>query len=401
MPPAGRALERLILELMDSGQPLLVAAPENPLWRAGGVLLLVLLPAVLGWLASRLAGSGGGGDAWRAHLARGRRLVRESEALVVLDEPSGGGALRMLVFKSAPALRQSEARVHYLDGAAVVQHQPVLASHVNRGMACGVALLDLARTPLLQGAAPAADDAGAVRAAVIGAGGCVLPCWLCGLSPSIAVDAVESCAEVAAAATDCFGAGSVGPALRLVVQDGATFVESAAGSYDLLFVTAGGASDLATGCLAPPTSLCSASFARHARRALRPGGVYAVNVLAPTDAGARQAVATLRERLLATGFPASGVHVACTSFRSSDGGGGAGGNVILFAALGGGRGEGGGDEGGGEPVEWAQLAGRLKGCRNPWLQALEKAESGGSGSSLVAWQTWAQFEQAAERVDRD
>jgi|EP01049_Picozoa_sp_SAG25_P012144 hypothetical protein len=116
-------------------------APD--IWKLTAVLAAVVLPALLGWLLARP--SAAGRDAMHKHRARGRVVVRDTPELMVLDEPTGDGcALRMLVLKSAPGLRQSEVCVRYSSsGKATVQHAPILASHVNRGISLGLGLLPL------------------------------------------------------------------------------------------------------------------------------------------------------------------------------------------------------------------------------------------------------------------
>ena len=346
-----------------------------------GLLALVVCPALVGWLVSRFAADGA---AMRAHRARGRITVHDSEELVVLDELQGGGALRMLVFKSDPTLRQSEVRVCYAAdteqshnvsqraASASVQHQPVLASHVNRGFSLGVGLLGAQRLPLRR-AEPHSSGAPKLNAAIIGAGGCVLPCWLCGMSPFCRVVAVESSKTVAMAATKFFGTDCVGPGLSIVVQDGCAFAEASTSQcFDLLFVTAGGSST-GQGCLlAPPRAMCTDSFLRHARRLLRPGGLYAVNILG-SQAASSKAVLELQVALHAVGFPTGGFHVACTSFRCASER-----NYILFASL------------VDEPVDRKGLLTRLRAGHNLWLQQLGIAEEQ-TEDSLVKWLTFSQF----------
>ena len=93
-----------------------------------GTALLVIVPALAGWVWSVAV-----------HQYGGRVVVHESESLVVVDEPrTGGRALRMLLFKSCPGLRQSEVTV---GPAGEVEAAGPLHSHVNRGMALGLALL--------------------------------------------------------------------------------------------------------------------------------------------------------------------------------------------------------------------------------------------------------------------
>ena len=100
-----------------------------------GTLVLVLLPGIAGW-------------AWARHVHRygsGRTVVHESAALVVCDEkrPSGG-ALRMLLFKASPTLRQSEVTIG-ADGEVELSAKTTLHSHVNRAMALGLAMLPVDR----------------------------------------------------------------------------------------------------------------------------------------------------------------------------------------------------------------------------------------------------------------
>jgi hypothetical protein len=100
-----------------------------------GTLLLALLPGLAGW-------------AWARHASRygsGRVVVHEGSSLVVVDEPRPGGrALRMLLFKASPALRQSEVTIG-AGGKVELGVGTPLHSHVNRALALGLALLPLAR----------------------------------------------------------------------------------------------------------------------------------------------------------------------------------------------------------------------------------------------------------------
>jgi hypothetical protein len=120
-----------------------------------GTLVLVLLPGLAGW-------------AWARHAQRygsGRTVVHESASLVVCDEkrPSGG-ALRMLIFKDSPTLRQSEVTIS-AGGEVELGAKTPLHSHVNRAMALGLAMLPLERVSprprcLALASDPGENDAG-------------------------------------------------------------------------------------------------------------------------------------------------------------------------------------------------------------------------------------------------
>ena len=349
--------------------------PLEPLLRPVGLLLAMLGPALLGWFLAKHLGSRPN-TALQWHRARGRKLVWESDQVAVFDEPDDSGALRMLVFKSSPDLRQSEVRVRYTGtGAPLVLQQPLLASHVNRGLAMGIGLLGPKTLPALQVSSTDKRAESNLSAVVLGAGGCVLPCWLCSLCPACRVTAVENCEEVAAAAKACFGVDGAHSTLSLKIQDGREFIEASADlSFDLVFVTAGGKSDLAPTCVAPPSAMCSVAFAGHVHRVLRPGGVYATNILAKDESDARKALSLWRTRVVNAGFAEDGLHVASTSFGGDCKGTR---NFVVFAAS------------ARDQVTKNNLLQRLHECGNPWLQKLARAER--DIDSLVEWHAWQEF----------
>jgi len=178
-----------------------------------------------------------------------------------------------------------------------------------------------------ESAAGAGGGGDGVRVAVLGAGACVLPCFVCGLSPRCGVTAVECDAEVG---RRFFAADRVeqGGQLQLLVDDGVAHVQQCARErYDALFVTAGGGGGGHQERLAPPASMATAQFYRAVLRALRPAGVCGVNVLCPTTRGGCATLRELRGALLEAGFGADGLHVAVTGAEPHC-------NFVLFALSG-------------------------------------------------------------------
>ena len=164
--------------------------------------------------------------------------------------------------------------------------------------------------------------------AVIGAGACVLPSWLASLSHSCRIAAVECSSEVIEAARRCFGLDDA--RVEVFVKEGVSFVTqlAAQGSYDAMLVTAGGMPGVGEASageqLAPPASMAGKDFAAAVLRALRPGGVYAVNILCRTEEGSVELVKRIRETFVNTGFAPAGVHVATSGARPHR-------NFLLFA----------------------------------------------------------------------
>lgn len=161
-------------------------------------------------------------------------------------------------------------------------------------------------------------DSDPLTIAVVGAGACILPGWLCSLSPHCRVAAVECSSEVIEAAQHCFGLESV-PAtqLKVYVEEGVSFVERCAhGTYDAMLVTAGSQSvldgDAAGEQLAPPASMTEKHFVAAALRALRPAGLYVVNILCRTERKSVDLVKKIRQTVVDAGFSQNSVHVAKT-----------------------------------------------------------------------------------------
>ena len=127
-----------------------------------------------------------------------------------------------------------------------------------------------------------------VRALHLGGGALTLPRYITHTRPG----SRQLVAEVDDALTDLVRASLPLPAghrIRVRAADAREVVESVReGSYDLVIA------DVFAGALTPPR-LTTAEFAAATARALRPGGIYAVNVAAgpPLDP-ARSAVATVR-----------------------------------------------------------------------------------------------------------
>eukprot|EP01043_Picozoa_sp_COSAG02_P003373 COSAG02_NODE_82_length_39723_cov_247.146650_15_plen_203_part_00 len=140
---------------------------------------------------------------------------------------------------------------------------------------------------------------------------------------------MECSGEVIEAARRCFGLNDAPPAqLQVVVEDGVSFVKRCEqGSHDALLVTAGGMAGLDESSIgeqfAPPASMSCQDFAADVLRALRPGGLYGVNVLCRTEHGSAELVKTIRETVVDAGFTA--VHVATSGSRPQR-------NFLLFAA---------------------------------------------------------------------
>jgi spermidine synthase len=182
-----------------------------------------------------------------------------------------------------------------------------------------------------------ADDGDAVTMIVVGAGACVLPSWLVSVSPRCRVSAVEYSSEVIEAAWQCFGLNSVPRSqLEVLVEEGASFVARCAPhSYDAVFVTAGGLGDAAADDagamsesseqLAPPAAMAARDFVAAVQRALRPGGLYAVNVLCRTEAAGRLLVRRIQQTMVDAGFCPAGIHVAISGQPPTR-------NFLLFAS---------------------------------------------------------------------
>jgi spermidine synthase len=127
-----------------------------------------------------------------------------------------------------------------------------------------------------------------VRALHLGGGALTLPRYLAHTRPG----SRQLVAELDDALTDLVRIHLPLPSghrIRVRAADARQVTESVRpGSYDLVI------SDVFAGALTPP-HLTTAEYAAAAARALRPGGVYAVNVAAgPSLEGARSAVATVR-----------------------------------------------------------------------------------------------------------
>src|SRR5580693_9731172 len=127
-----------------------------------------------------------------------------------------------------------------------------------------------------------------VRALHLGGGALTLPRYIAHTRPGSG----QLVAEVDDALTDLVRASLPLPAghrIRVRAADAREVVESVReGSYDLVIA------DVFAGAVTPPR-LTTAEFAAATARALRPGGIYAVNVAAgPPLEPARSAVATVR-----------------------------------------------------------------------------------------------------------
>lgn len=215
--------------------------------------------------------------------------------------------------------------------------------------------------------------------AVVGAGACVLPSWLASLSPCCRVTAVEQLAEVVVAARRCFGVDDVRPLeqLEVLVEEGTSFITRCAEhSYDAVLVTAGG--DGGGEQLAPPASMTAPGFCAAVHQALKPGGVYAANILCQTEAGERKAVRDLAHQLTEAGF--DGIHVATTGAPPHS-------NRLLFAcALG-------TDGSAADEVDAGGLVSRLVelGFENR-MGLLQRQDQLMTLPVNVAWQTWDQWD---------
>ena len=223
-------------------------------------------------------------------------------------------------------------------------------------------------------------DSDPLAIAVVGAGACVLPSWLASLSPRCRVAAVECSSEVIEAARRCFGLNDAPPArLQVLIDEGVSFVNQCArGSYDAMLVTAGGLPVLNGACsgeqLAPPASMTGKDFAAAVLRALRPGGLYAVNILCRTEEGSAELLEQIRDRLVDTGFDPGSVHVATSGARPQR-------NFLLFATA---------------PAASAAVAKEL--CATELLARYGEmvgspAEKTDDGRTLLASVRWQCFEQ--------
>jgi len=158
---------------------------------------------------------------------------------------------------------------------------------------------------------------GAVRALHIGGGGFSLPGYLTATRPGSTNVVIEIDPALIDLVERRLGVRP-GPDLRVNVRDARVALhQEPSGAYDLVIGDAFGG-------VAVPWHLTTAEFAREVRRVLRPGGVYAVNVIDNPPFGfARAETATLLDT-----FP----HVAALApprrFEGAEGG-----NFILVAGL--------------------------------------------------------------------
>lgn len=111
---------------------------------------------------------------------------------------------------------------------------------------------------------------GRSRVLVVGLGGGTFPMLVHQLLPRVVVDVVEINPVVVEVARRFFGLRE-GPQLRLVVEDGARFLEREGPPYDLIFLDAFSARGT-------PDHLKESLFFEDVRRGLAPGGVAVLNI---------------------------------------------------------------------------------------------------------------------------
>jgi spermidine synthase len=195
-------------------------------------------------------------DAVAAHIESLRELdgtvLLDTAELCVVDSPDQESqrATRTLVLKSAPALDQSVA---FLCDGALVRDE--LAMPVHRALALSMLLVSEAHSRIL----------------VIGGGGCSLPLALSMLAPHAAITVVELSAGVAHAARTLFMADADETRVRIVVADGAAFVQSVSEVFDLIIL------DAASASASPAPELATRAFMEAAHQRLADGGVLCVN----------------------------------------------------------------------------------------------------------------------------
>jgi spermidine synthase len=124
----------------------------------------------------------------------------------------------------------------------------------------------------LIGRAVARLPEGPLRALHVGGGGFTLPRWLAATRPGSRSTVLEVDARVVALARERLGLRA-GPALRVRTGDARLLVEDEpAGAYDVVVGDAFGG-------LAVPWHLTTREFVAQLRRVLRPGGLYAMNLI--------------------------------------------------------------------------------------------------------------------------
>jgi len=174
--------------------------------------------------------------------------------------------------------------------------------------------------PYIQAIASVADvmrPAGApISALYIGGGGLTVPRYIAATRPGTRGRVLEIDPAVLHLSRSLVGAGGV-PGLRTNVGDArVTLRDEAAGGRDLVV------GDAFSGP-AVPWHLTTRQFLQQIRRALRPGGVYAMNVIDfPPNRFARAEVATIRSEL---------PNVAILAYPGAVAGG-AGGNFVVVAS---------------------------------------------------------------------
>jgi hypothetical protein len=123
--------------------------------------------------------------------------------------------------------------------------------------------------------------------------------------------------------------------------------------------------------LAPPASMALPDFCASVLKTLRPGGIYATNILCRTEAGERKVVRAFRKAVVDVGFPSRGVHIATTGAPPHT-------NSLLFACA-----PGTDDSPSADKVDSATIQQTGLQQRHGQLTTLP---------ANVAWQTWEQWD---------
>jgi spermidine synthase len=254
---------------------------------------------------------------------------------LLLRRPSGGGAMRVPftavligvssagVAVTAPSPCQVETAYHcariVADPARPATGRILVFDRLEQSYG-DVADPTYLEFPYVQAIASVADVMRPARAPIsalyIGGGGLTVPRYIAATRPGTRGRVLEIDPAVLHLSRSLVGAGGV-PGLRTSVGDArVTLRDEAAGGRDLVV------GDAFSGP-AVPWHLTTRQFLQQIRRALRPGGVYAMNVIDfPPNRFARAEVATIRSEL---------PNVAILAYPGAVAGG-AGGNFVVVAS---------------------------------------------------------------------